>query len=389
MSTKPAIAAAPFPYRELGAVVIAQLTYGLCWSTFLLLPKFMTLELGAGPSEIGLVSAIPGSTAALAVPFVGRLIDRAGRRPLIATGAALAALTAFGFTAVDRVGPLLYFLQLSYGLSFVLTFNAAGTLAADLAPPERMSQVLGVFGASNVITNAIAPAIGEPLASAVGWHAVFASAGVVGIVAVLLSLRIRERPSSGSSDPPRPGGGGDWVVRRYALAMCAQGAAFSVAFAFYQPFALSLGMHEVRDFFIGFALSVLFARVGLGSVPDRFGRRRVAVISLALYAAAEIGMSRLAPGTLALYGALLGLGHGFFYPAVNALAVERTRRSERGKVMTFLNGGFQVGYTLGVLSFGALAERTGYPTIFVLGGFVVAAAAVMLARTPADAPRAA
>jgi len=58
-------------------------------------------------------------------------------------------------------------------------------------------------------------------------------------------------------------------------------------------------------------------------------------------------------------------------------------------VMTFLNGGFQVGYTIGVLSFGALAERTGYPTIFVLGGFVVAAAAAMLATTPRNAPRAA
>ena len=389
MSTQPASAAPPFPYRELAHVVIAQLVYGICWSTFLLLPKFMTLELGAGPSEIGLVSAIPGSTAALAVPFVGRLIDRAGRRPLIVAGAALAAFTAFGFTAVERIGPLLYFLQLTYGLSFVLTFNAAGTLAADIAPPERMSQVLGVFGASNVVTNAIAPAIGEPLASAVGWQPVFASAGVVGIVAVFLSLRIRERPSTGISEPPLPGGSSDWVVRRYALAMCAQGAAFSVAFAFYQPFALSLGMHEVRDFFIGFALSVLLARVGLGSVPDGFGRKRVAVIALGLYALAEIGMSRLTPGTLALYGALLGLGHGFFYPAVNAMAVERTRRSERGKVMTFLNGGFQVGYTIGVLSFGALAERTGYPTVFVLGGCVVAAAAAMLASTPRNAPRAA
>jgi MFS family permease len=386
MSTTPAAALPPFPYRELSLVVVAQLSYGLCWSTFLLLPKFMTLELGAGPIEIGLVSAIPGATAALAVPSVGRLIDRAGRRRLITAGAALAALTAFGFIAVDRIGPLLLFLQLTYGLSFVLAFNAAGTHVADLAPAARLSQVLGVFGASNVITNAIAPAIGEPLASAAGWQLVFACAGAMGLLAVALSLLIRDRPAPAGADASEGPGGGSIAVRRYALAMCAQGAGFAVAFAFYQPFALGLGMREVRDFFIGFALSVLLARVGLGSVPDRFGRKRVAVIALALFALAEIGMSRLAPGTLAFYGALLGLGHGFFYPAVNALAVEHSRRSERGKALTFLNGGFQVGYTVGVLAFGALAERTGYPAVFVLGGALVTVAAVTLARTDAPAP---
>lgn len=381
--------ASAFPYRELGVLVAAQFTYGLCWSTFLLLPKFLTLELGAGPGEIGQVSAVPGLTAALAVPFVGRLIDRVGRKSLITSGALLIALTAFGFTAVDRLGPLLYALQFCTGLSFVLTFNAAGVHAADLAPPDRLGQVLGVFGASNVVTNAIAPGIFEPIASAHGWRTVFFAAGVLGVLASLLAQRIRE-PSMearraeaaaaralSSSEPKRP----DHSFKLYTAAMTAQGAAFAVAFTFYQPFAISLGMREVRSFFIGFALSVLLARVGLGSVPDRFGRKRVAVAALVLYAAAELGMSQLTPGTLGIYGALLGLGHGFFYPAINALAVEHSKKAERGKVMTYLNGGFQVGATLGVLLFGRIAERSGYPLIFVLAAVLVGFAAVVLART--------
>jgi MFS family permease len=348
---------------------------------FLLLPKFLTTELHASPSQIGLLLAIPSFAGALAVPFVGRLVDRGGRRPLIMLGSALCALQAFGFMAVDHIGPLLYGLQLAYGLSFVTVFNAAGTHAADLAPPARLSQVLGVFGASNVAMNAVAPAIGEPLASSAGWRAVFALAGVMGVCALLLSLRIRDVERA----PERPRevgtGNGRGSIVLYALCMCGTGAAFAAAFAFYQPFALSLGMHEVRGFFIGFAGSVVLARVGLGSLPDRVGRKRSAVAALALYALVEIAMSRLAPGTLVLYGALLGCAHGFFYPALNALAVEECDPRQRGTVMTYINGGFQVGYTLAVLAFGWIAERTGYPTVFVLGGLVVAITAVALARS--------
>ncbi len=373
--------ASPLPRRELSVVIAMQLSYGFCWSMFLLLPKFLTTELHASPSEIGLVAAVPSLSAALAVPFVGRLVDRVGRRPLILAGSALAALQAFAFMGVDRIGPLLLLLQLCYGVSFVIVFNAAGTQAADLAPPERLTQVLGVFGASNVAMNAIAPAVGEPLASAVGWQPVFASAGAAAVLACLFALRIRdvERPLD-SAPPAHASLSGGLLL--CALSMCAVGVAFAVAVAFYQPFALSLGIHQVRGFFLGFASSVVVARVALGWLPDRVGRKRTAVASLVLYAAVELGMSRLAPGTLVLYGALLGCAHGFFYPALNALALEGTDLRKRGLVMTYVNGAFQLGYTLSVLAFGWIAERAGFPTIFVLGAVVAAVAALVLGRAP-------
>lgn len=375
----------PLPYRELRLLISAQLPFGFCWSMFLLLPKFLTTELHASPSEIGLVSAIPSLAGTLAVPFVGRMLDRRGRRPLIALGSALCAVQAFGFLAVDRVGPLLYVLQLVYGLSFVVGFNAAGTHAADLAPRSRLSQVLGVIGATNVAMNAVAPGVGEPIASAFGWKPVFALAGVLGMIGFALAQRIEDvRPAGGAGGADQADGTGSiWL---YVLSMGGVGAAFAVAFAFYQPFALSLGMHEVRDFFIGFASSVVIARVLLGSLPDRIGRKRAAIASVALYGLVEMAMSRLAPGTLAIYGALLGCAHGFFYPAVNALAVEECDQRKRGTVMTYINGGFQLGYTLGVLVFGWVAERAGFPTIFVLGGVLVASTGVALAAQRKRAP---
>ena len=205
---------------------------------------------------------------------------------------------------------------------------------------------------------------------------------MIGLFACGLALRIREpsvatRSEGAAASGPRAGSGN---FRLYIAAMLAQGAAFAVAFAFHQPFALSLGMSEVRAFFIGFALTVLIARVGLGTVPDRFGRKRVAVPrsgSTRWRDRHEPAFRRHAR----LYGAVLGLGHGFFYPAINALAVERSAESERGKVMTYLNGGFQIGYTIGVVSSaGSRAYRVSAD--LRAGRVLVSVAAMLLAATP-------
>ncbi|HMI92585.1 MAG TPA: MFS transporter, partial [Polyangiales bacterium] len=293
----------------------------------------------------------------------------------------LAALRALAFVWVDRIGPLLIGLQLLNGLSFVLQFNAAGAHAADLAPRARLSQVLGIFGASNIVTNALAPAIGEPLAERAGWDSVFLLAAAMAVLSSLLSFTIGPADlsvharASGAPDVEPEGS-----LTLYVLTMAAAGTAFAIAFAYYQPFALSLGMHEVHSFFLGYASTVVVTRVFLGWVPDRIGRMRTTLLSLGLYAAVVLAMSQLSPGTLGVYGALLGCAHGFLYPSVNALAIEDGNHARRGQVLTYTNGGFQIGYTLGVLVFGWIAERTGYPTIFVLGGVIMLLATAAVAR---------
>jgi MFS family permease len=369
------------PYRQLSLLIATQLAYGTAWSTFLLMPKFLTVELHASAAQIGVVCAVPSFASALAVPFVGPLIDRMGRRPLITFGAALAVVQSVAFLWVDRIGPLLLGLQLLGGLSFVFQFNAASAHPVDLAPRSRLGQVLGLYGASNIVTNALAPAIGEPLADRHGWDSVFMLAAVMAALGLLLSFTIRSADlavHARSSDTPELEREGP--ITLYVLAMMATGVAFAIAFAYYQPFALSLGMHEVHSFFVGYACTVVIARVLLGWLPDRIGRMRTTLLSLGLYAAVTLSMSQLAPGTLAFYGALLGCAHGFLYPSINALAIEDGNHARRGKVLTFINGGFQVGYTLGVLVFGWIAERTGYPTIFVLGGVIMMLATAAVAR---------
>jgi len=61
----------PVVTRDFVAIVMTQMMFGYAISTFLLLPKFLATQLHGTASQIGHVSAIPGCTAALIVPFVG------------------------------------------------------------------------------------------------------------------------------------------------------------------------------------------------------------------------------------------------------------------------------------------------------------------------------
>jgi MFS family permease len=87
---------------------------------------------------------------------------------------------------------------------------------------------------------------------------------------------------------------------------------------------------------------------------------------------------------LALLGMGLGVAHGFFYPALNSLAIGGTPSEERGKVMALFQGAFNVGFSGAALGFGWLADAIGYPPVFVVGSLCALVALGLLVLTPAE-----
>jgi MFS family permease len=368
----------PVVTRDFVAIVITQMTFGYAISTFLLLPKFLATQLHGTASQIGHVSAIPGCTAALIVPFVGSALDHFGRRPLMRAGASLGGLCALLWLFVDSIGPAVYGLQVLSGVAFMLAFSGSSTLMADSAPPEKLGQAIGLFGAANISMNALAPAIAEPLASRYGWHSAFVVASFAFLASLVSSLRVRESDRShlesvadgGVSNPLAQTLHVARKLRPYIMAMLACGAAFGAVFTFYQPFVLAQGAEHVSIFFIGFTTAAVTTRLGLGNVADRFGRRRIALWALIAYALMVLAMTQLTPALLLPLGFGFGLAHGFFFPALNAFALEFTELRERGRAMTLVNGAFHLGNTCSVLCCGWVAEAYGYPSAFMLAALI-------------------
>jgi len=364
--------------REFLLLLAAVSFFGFSWSFYLILPKFFAAELGMDAAGIGRVVAVEGLTAVAATPLVGWLVDRYGRRPWLVFGNFMLALTGMIYLFVDHDGPLLYLAQMCWGVGMVMGFNAAGTMTADIAPSDRMAQALGLFGAANLGMNAVSPTIGEVLADSVGWQYVFAASASAGLLATVLSMRLKEPPrhEPQEHETRRPIFGGS-LLRVYA-ATFVMTAAFTALFTLHQPFALELGVTEVRRFFIGFAVVALTVRLGGGRLIDRFGVLRSSVVAFFLYSAVPPMLGFLGPDHLLAIGAMMGLGHGIAYPAVTALGIERADASSRGMVVSIIHGAFNGGHAFFAYTLGLVAAAWSYDTAFWLAGAVTLTGALIL-----------
>jgi MFS family permease len=371
-------------------VLVAAASWGFAFSSFYLLPTFMEKELAAGPDTIGVVVGIFGIATVFFTPLAGRWVDRFPRRYCVASGSAIMAFASLGFVWVDSVGTWLVVLRIVQGLSYAMVLVAVGTLVADTVRPERLSQALGLSGASMLVMNALGPAIAEPLAEVGGWKLVFLLSAVMAALSSIFALRVPEQPKpdrtlvDGHEDAARLLD----VLRRpmagqYALVMALCGVVFGSVTTFEQPYARELGREYVGGFFVAFAAGALFIRFFFGSVPDRHGRHRVGVIALGIYALAVLALALPVRGWLEAIGIVFGLSHGLLYPSINAIAVTGVAPGERGRIMAIFTGSFNLGVWAGSTTLGLIATVASYEMVFALTGLVAVFATVAFAASPA------
>ena len=366
---------------EFVRLLLVQFLFGLSFSTFLLLPKFLRLELHASASEIGRVSASGTIVAAAFAPFVGGLVRRMARRKVLAVALAAEALGAFAMCTVHQTGPLLYVYRGLQGAAWVMVFNVTATWAADLAPEGRMAQSIGYLGGAMLITNAIAPGVAEPLAHRFGYPPVFAGAGLLVAASSLMLLSLKEPRVVQATQDDQPGITGPFLGGRVvAVLYCSLllGAGIGSMFTYVQPFAIERGTQLVGPFFFGYVASAIFVRTALSGLPDRVGAVRVAVAAFGLYALTVALTGYLDPSLLVVYGIGLGTSHGFGYPALTAAGFNTVGKAGRNQFMSWYTFTFNVGYALTVLTLGPVVDTYGYTPLFVAVGLSISTGALAL-----------
>ncbi len=361
-------------------LLLAQALFGLAFSTYFLIPKYLQVELGAGPETIGWVSGIAWTTSVLCVPVTGTLIDRIGRQRFAYIGAAAMVVGCALFASSDRVGALLAAARVLQGMGFSFFFVAASTLAADLAPPARLSQAIGWFGAMMTMTNAISPAVAEPLADVLGWRPVFWATALFAGLAGLAATRLG--PPLAHDEPPASPFRTVLAVARlrpiWGVSILA-GFLFGATVTFAAPWALDSGFEQVSAFFIAYASASAGVRLVLGGLADRWGRLAVAIGAMAVYGATPLLLIDVVDLGLVLPGIALGFAQGLYYPALNAVAVEWSSAAVRATVMALYNGSFNVGFTVGSVGMGPVVAALGYPPMFAGAASCAAVAIVLMA----------
>jgi len=354
--------------RHLLDLLAIQFLFGISFSTFYLLPEFLKLKLSANATEIGVVSGIGLLAAVAASPLAGWWLARGERRWPALLGAGLLALSCLGFLAVDRIGFWLLALRVFQGIAFALTFSAVVTRASEIGQEQRLGQLLGYLGLAMLLTNALGPALAEFLAHTFGWKLVFGQAALWALGAVWVSLRVRSGETTGWSAAELILSLRQADRGRILYASVVMGMALGVMFTFTQPLALERGAERLSALFSGYVLSAATVRLLFATLADRAGRRRVSRWAMLAYAGVVTASAALTPSTLFVLGIGLGVVHGLAYPALLACLLEQATASDRGFLVTAFNASFSLGYASSLFCLGPVADRWGYPALFISCG---------------------
>ncbi len=168
-----------------------------------------------------------------------------------------------------------------------------------------------------------------------------------------------------------------------------QGVGFAALGAFLSLYFLSRGWPHAGLGLTFFGVGFVAMRLVCGNLPDRIGGTPVAIASLLVEAGGQY-LIWLAPGPYsALAGALLtGLGCSMVFPAMGAEIVKQVPPNLRGTAL----GGFaafqDLAYGATGPLVGILADRMGYPPVFLIGGLAATLGLAMAISVPRAQSRA-
>jgi len=189
------------------AIVLMVIMMGALFGTVILLPIYTQDVLGLEPAASGLL-LVPGSLLmGIAGPFIGRLYDRIGPRPLIVPGAVVVSGALWGLTMLGETTPWGFVLAahvvLSVGLAFMFTPLFTSSMAAlnpklyshGSATISTVQQLAGAAGTALFIAlytagtfNAQATGATETAALAVGVHTAFMAGAFISLLAVVAAF---------------------------------------------------------------------------------------------------------------------------------------------------------------------------------------------------------
>jgi MFS family permease len=355
------------------------MAYGYAFSALLVVPKYATAALHATPDEVGTLMACAGVAIVVTTPLLGRWLDGGGARAVMMWGAFVLGVSTLLLASVSELGPALYGLRALHGVASALIQSATGAFVASIVPADRHGRAFASAGAAALMMNAVAPAATEHLAEAYGWRTAFelaatialAGAAMATLLPVLDAAPVSVREPHAPRARPSP-----WNA--VSVASFAAGIGFAVIATFTQPYALALGGEHVSSLFVGYTVTVLIVRLGLGGVVDRLGRRPCAVAALAIYALSTAWAAALTPGGLFALGLGFGAAHGLVWPSLSALTVERASRAHAASAISRLYGSFSLGGLIAVWAGGWLVKAAGYPVMFLVAAAMIASGTAVL-----------
>lgn len=334
-----------------------------------LLPLYLSETFGATKDTIGIVLSGYTVAALIVRPFCGYVVDSFSRKKVLMLCLSGFAVFFAGYIAADTI--LMFAIcRTLHGGPFGAVTVANSTCAIDVLPSSRRNEGIGLYGLSNNFAMAIAPSIGIYLHNMVDSYMIlFWIAFVVAISAVLIAWTIRLPEKDIIRNKEKLSLDRFFLTRAWLLAINI--AMFGFCWGVLSNY-LAIYSKEVLSITGG--TGTYFAFLSMGLFSSRLqGRKALSQGKLTQNAAEGMLISLVGftlfvaiPHPVAYYlsAILIGLGNGHLYPAFLNMFVHVARHDQRGTANSSILTGWDLGFGIGCLLGGIVAEHFGYTATF-------------------------
>jgi multidrug resistance protein len=300
---------------------------------------------GTGVEALGASAMAYALTSTIAAPFIGMLADRFGRRPIILLSLSAYILAFIGYLFATSA----WLLILLRGLAGVFTAGlipAITSSVGDLASEKQRAQWIGIVSGGASVGWIFGPLFGGLLYDHFGYVVPFATAIAMAVGALVLAVFLipeTHKPAAHTSHP-RP----VWTDAFRALPatptflllmLISFGVMFAWAFIepqfmFYAYDDLSWTSSQLGLAMSTYGVACMLGEFSLGRLSDRFGRKPVLVMGLALFSAQFAGLAIFRDVTWIVVSFILaGLGNAIYDPALSAYILDITPPEHKAGIM--------------------------------------------------------
>ncbi|GAA0488475.1 tetracycline resistance MFS efflux pump [Salinibacillus aidingensis] len=323
---------------------------------------FYAEELGASPTELGLLMAVYSLMQLLFAPMWGRISDRIGRKPVIMVGI-LGLSLSFFFMALSSQLWMLFAARIIGGFLSSANMPTVMAYVADITSEDDRGKGMGIIGASVGLGFIFGPAIGG-IFSESSLTIPFYLAGASSLLTFFFVLFVLKESIHHSEESAgarkrlsllKVLTGPLSILFILQLIMTLSLAGLEATFAYFAAETAGLGTVDLGYIFMIMGLAGAIVQGGLvGKMTKRFGEGVVIQIGAAVSAIGFFLILFVKDFfTATLFLTIFALGNGVIRPSVSSLL---TKQSEMGH-----------GNTTGVLSsMDSLGRMIGPP----LGGLL-------------------
>lgn len=348
------------------------------------------------PALSGALFAVYALALLAATPAVGVWVDRVGpRAPLLAGLLGTVTATAAFATAVgveQIAGSMLFLARAAQGAAAAVSWTAGLALIAVTHRSDQTGRAMGIALSAAWFGAVAGPAASGILADSFGLGAPFILiAALAAADAAARIILIKPRPVVAVRTPFRAVASASPLSALISLTV--MGAAI---LAFPEPVlpahlnTLGLTSSAIGLVFAAMALTGILAAPAAGALTDRAGARRIAALG-ALVTGIGLVLAGREPAPWSITGLItLGIGAQLILaPTLVMIAAlaESVTPPAYGVAYSIYTLAYTVGLVLAPLAAGITTDLLGVPTAMLIAAGLIAIAAPMTLRKPADSKR--